>query len=1493
MNAPGTFPLVENSGKETHALLKGTYQYHFPENSISTAVSKLFESNKLPVIEFNLSAFTKWYSDLRFSQFMDEDSSHISDDNFLWHLKVILVNPHACLDENQTKNDKNTEWAKQLASSFYKKIFANNPADHKGIEKAVSTDRTVLLVSYRTNKNSKDSVPKSFVGIAPKRLTVIAAASFKEGILPEEEIRPALITWLAVSDPYINKSKTSHAPSKMNHSWRRQGFATFLLVHVIKRCCCTPKRNLFPPLSYPFPVDVYLQCTIPSAYQFYLSLGFVHINNQLPFDDGQSMLPDCIRKALQETPEAFIQNNDPSGTKCKLMHLRPGTLQQANTPDETATIEKGISSLKTIASFVWCQYPPSKRGYKARIFLTEEHLAMAHQGLTNLQNLLPPPYNRLLPSESFRFHGDVLAGNRIMHSKLNGGAWMSGSEIDMLLALLLRDGRYDESVSIIPTSYAQTIEEGYETHLRYEEAIAITQDGKTAGIDKAIVENRIQSTLKESLNNIQARYENCLDTLIRKVLIPNPGMLSKRCIVIPSCKNEHWTTTFIFNPASIEDDSLKPESLRPCFYHYCPLGGKTKKLKSSLPHSRGSRWFLNLASSYRKYQETEPPPPNGMQWHAPFGKDNGLLYGTESFPTLRIMNSKGDRLPIQKDAHNCGIGIVAAVALILRDIVGVLNGESKFHLLFQRNSLPHFHCNLTEGFYCQLPTKSLKRLPSLKDLVWGNYLKVLREEIFIMMDRLAELQHVLIPSKLGHKVSVEYYEILSQITWPTKGKDNTLMGKKRTAKSPPITLAEDEEQNQNDEAAAASSLINLSSNQSQGGNSGITTDNDPDQIPIQTAKKRRVQAKISEEESNEIFGSWKDRAKKVVVERIKAKKLHLTEDGFYVTTETLLANAKKKQQINKQTPPNDAIMVTESEDAKQTTPNDDIIDSNSEENGKEMLPRDTELTMEHLHRYASYVKELANKITKPEVAPLLAHDEMESFVQESFKKWKWSDEIQHKEDVAKYLDLARSSKTATWKEYYLELYRGIKKERKFFRKWLEAEFRATTPGMLQSVKYDKSTNSFYGNVVYKVEDPITKESQFESETLKLEEEWIRHACGKEIVEHIIRFGNEHGFVTIPTTTEPVLLPFQSDARGKLQAVRFDKATKQFFGRVNVIKSKADQAPELLEVRLEDTWIQRNLPKDVIENISKCTSDNSFVPIAATNKTIRIHSRPISSVRYYPPSTKTIQLKYGTRNVTKRITQRRPTLQPVVELFEEPLPRKRIDVSGFWMARNSDGKTMKVDEEYLRNKFGNIFVEEAKKLRRGFIDIPVGESKPSHLFRFPNLRVVDAPRVYFTQDDDQDLCVPKALASALFAIGFTNEAKAINNYGEENLSGSVVDAFQKVVKEAIRILPKWLQPKYIPKGFNWKTDLCPDSLFLGVLKAADGHSNHAIAIHGNFIYDANEVVAIPLGDAGLDYCTSTPTRQSRFISFRRGVLFSYSGSDLKKKQSMAIRKHFEL
>jgi hypothetical protein len=55
--------------------------------------------------------------------------------------------------------------------------------------------------------------------------------------------------------------------------------------------------------------------------------------------------------------------------------------------------------------------------------------------------------------------------------------------------------------------------------------------------------------------------------------------------------------------------------------------------------------------------------------------------------------------------------------------------------------------------------------------------------------------------------------------------------------------------------------------------------------------------------------------------------------------------------------------------------------------------------------------------------------------------------------------------------------------------------------------------------------------------------------------------------------------------------------------------------------------------------------------------------------------------------------------------------------------------------------------------RGFVDVPVGDFKPSHLNEHPNLKRVGAQRVHINQTGGKDLCVSKLLASALFAIGF--------------------------------------------------------------------------------------------------------------------------------------------
>ena len=95
------------------------------------------------------------------------------------------------------------------------------------------------------------------------------------------------------------------------------------------------------------------------------------------------------------------------------------------------------------------------------------------------------------------------------------------------------------------------------------------------------------------------------------------------------------------------------------------------------------------------------------------------------------------------------------------------------------------------------------------------------------------------------------------------------------------------------------------------------------------------------------------------------------------------------------------------------------------------------------------------------------------------------------------------------------------------------------------------------------------------------------------------------------------------------------------------------------------------------------------------------------------------------------------------------------------------------------QFKKGFLEEVKRLRCGFVDIPVGEFKDSHLHEYPKLLVPEAPHVHFVQSEGEDLCVSKSLASALHAIGFDNAAESINHYDESRLRGGTVDAIQKV------------------------------------------------------------------------------------------------------------------
>jgi hypothetical protein len=201
--------------------------------------------------------------------------------------------------------------------------------------------------------------------------------------------------------------------------------------------------------------------------------------------------------------------------------------------------------------------------------------------------------------------------------------------------------------------------------------------------------------------------------------------------------------------------------------------------------------------------------------------------------------------------------------------------------------------------------------------------------------------------------------------------------------------------------------------------------------------------------------------------------------------------------------------------------------------------------------------------------------------------------------------------------------------------------------------------------------------------------------------------------------------------------------------------------------------------------------------------------------------------------------------------------------------------MRTDETFVKANIPHAYISELMQMKKGFVDIPVGDFKVSYLSDHPILHAHGAPRVRFTQTYGQDLCVSKLFASALYSLGFQAEAFHIEAYGITNLQGGAVDAFGKVIRFAKTVLPTWRVTKCVkqPGTFNWKTNLDERTLSLGGLrKASDGNCSHAVTAHGGFVYDANELVAIPLCQEALDYCTSTQTEKSSFANFRRIALF---------------------
>ena len=290
----------------------------------------------------------------------------------------------------------------------------------------------------------------------------------------------------------------------------------------------------------------------------------------------------------------------------------------------------------------------------------------------------------------------------------------------------------------------------------------------------------------------------------------------------------------------------------------------------------------------------------------------------------------------------------------------------------------------------------------------------------------------------------------------------------------------------------------------------------------------------------------------------------------------------------------------------------------------------------------------------------------------------------------------------------------MKKERKFYRQQLEAEYMCSVDACLESVKYEHETGCFTGHFSYKTLTDVNSEDEvynhkdmpevvpdvvYHHTDMPVDEQWVRQAFSKEVVDQIMSFdsGNADGFVPVPQTARNV-------------------------------------APT------------------------------------------RINRLPIVRVCYVHPTVRCVP------NIDCDET----------EVTDSSWSNKKfVPVSGYWKGRHANGSTIRVEEKELRSKFGDAYVDQVKNMRCGFMDIPVGEYKVSQLHKYPHLCVLGAP---------------KSLASALHRLGFLREAAIINDFGETHLEENLTETIKRLRIKVSTVLPSWIQPKVMPLGFNWESDL---------------------------------------------------------------------------------------
>ena len=161
--------------------------------------------------------------------------------------------------------------------------------------------------------------------------------------------------------------------------------------------------------------------------------------------------------------------------------------------------------------------------------------------------------------------------------------------------------------------------------------------------------------------------------------------------------------------------------------------------------------------------------------------------------------------------------------------------------------------------------------------------------------------------------------------------------------------------------------------------------------------------------------------------------------------------------------------------------------------------------------------------------PKLDPKMMEKFVDYSFRNWGWSSEKQYQKDLAHQRNLMKSlfdqaktmSSQLTIKIYYQDLLKSMKRERNYYRRWFQTQYKLGNPASVTGLKYNSETDTFTARCEYELFDKEANTSEKQVEEMIVSEEWVQLAgFAKGVVEHVINMNTgDTGFTPVPEGTE--------------------------------------------------------------------------------------------------------------------------------------------------------------------------------------------------------------------------------------------------------------------------------------------------------------------------------------------------------------------------------------